>query len=432
MELSNINILQIIYLLLLVRLSTKATHIMRCELLNSNTDIPVTGIRDSISEQDISVNRNYNTGNKIRTGVVTSQYGFLAFASRDDYDYVLSVIGKYDDKELDAWEQSIGFTSAYTAFSYPQQYNVDPADNLNSLFEDEFLLRILDKNGMIQIGNQVFNLEVNYYRLLAINHNHFPYFRDAFINGIFEPQVMNQYNILVDDIDVFEHLDTGVVGFDNYDSGLGQYSEYGNPKDERFGGAGTTGSNPKGDRFGGGLRGHSDQNSGGGGGLKGKSDRFTGGSGKPGTPEDPKIVKTIFTNKSAANDDLKDSAGTIWRADVKVSYQKALVYFSLMAELKYMAGGFPWTQKKTDIWLFRDAASPMPITSTYCMFEPKRRSKSYPSIPHQNYDGRKFDNKLNWRMYEASRGLAAFDLNAVFGYEDNTGVPRQVQVRITK
>ncbi|MBX2907620.1 MAG: hypothetical protein KF744_16365 [Taibaiella sp.] len=391
------------------------------ESLNSKTDVTARGSVLNNSWEEHHTYRTRENESKLIGGVTTSRDGFLIFASRDSYDYVLSILGKYDDLQLDHWERSMGFTSAFTAFSYPEQFDVNSEDNLNSLFEDDFLLRILDKNGLVQIGNQVFNLQVNNYRLLAINQNSFLNFQDAFVQGIFIPSVMNQFNTL-DEIDVFDILDTGITGID-YNVGVFSDSSasasaktIGNGKPKMT----TDPPPPPPPPPPGGTIGN------------GKP-RMTGGESKPPAPGPDRT--TIFTNKNQYNDDVSgEGINGTFRADVKASYQKAAIYFSLMAELKYMkriSSSSIWRIERTDICFVMNPTFFM----SYCSYK-KRGSSStdVPTVPHQQWVNRKvMVNKLNWRPYEGSRQLDNYVMNVMFAYQNVVGSDiREVQVYINK
>jgi hypothetical protein len=378
---------------------------MKCESLNSKTDMHSGRTVGANLWQEWPLLSTNVVDIKLNGGVTTSQYGFLSFTSRGSYDHVLSIIGKYDDHQLDAWEQSMGFTSAFTVYSDPNKYNVHPGNNLNSLFEDEFLLRFLDKNGMVQIGNQIFNVQVNNFRLMAINQNSFPYFQNAFIKGEFIPNVMNQFNIN-EDIDVFDVLDTGVTGI-NFR--IKDYADDPPPPSSSSGS------------------------------IRTKADRFTG-TGKPGTPWDPRRVETIFTNKESFNYDLLGDDGQTYRAQVKASYQTALLYFSLMTEMKYMRR-YPshafWDNMFTSICFIVGPTVSIAFKS-YCDYKKMGDSTLHiPTVPHQNDPGMKHGvDKLNWRPYEGSRRLYSYTMDVMYAFINYADSPpvntKAVQVKITK
>jgi hypothetical protein len=428
----------------------KATHDMQKELLNSPTD---GNILNNVSFASNSVtcftkpDSNIIVDKRVLNNVIVSNYGFLTFSSRDSYDASLDILKDYDEIEMDAWEKSIGFSSAYTVFSNPQLYNEKPENNLNSLFEDDFLLRLLNKNGIIQIGQYVFKLEVNNYRVLEISSHYLSAHYDTFINGYFNPLVMNEFNTL-DDRDVFDVLDKGIVGERIITTPISSSTEsetgilyipdpnsyttgvYTSPIQRIYNNFNNDNShvvlNPKGVRF-----------------IGNGKPVIVGGEDKPGTPEDPRKTEQIFTNKESFNYDVQGTDGFMYRAQVKASYQTALIYYSLVTVLNYrrraMGGDAidSWAKAYSKICF---VVGPVFIGHSFidyrsfCKYKSKGKAdEQFPTVPHQNEGGAKNNtHELHWRPYESSRKLERYAMNIMFAFINQENFWKAVQVSITK
>lgn len=298
-------------------------------------------------------------------GIELTQEGYLKFSDRDAYDAVLEIIKDYSDEQMDEWEGTLGFVSAYTTFQSPQTYGVSPSDNNNTIMEDPLFLRIIDRNGVIQIGDYIFRAEANNDRVLEMHENNKSGYFAQFKTGSFEPTVMNELCSATETEegdDIFEILATNVTGITK-----------------------TTGTPT---------------------GITGTGGAYIG------------CATNSGNNSTRKYNDDKSNGSTTYRADCKSVYQAVVFYFSLMSELKYMRGGPTiWTQQSTSI-------SYSTGWGTYCNFKPKNRAWQYPSVP-----GGTTSHKLTWRPYSGSRKLTNYDMNAIFLYTAWCGQTASVQVR---
>lgn len=108
-------------------------------------------------------------------------------------------------------------------------------------------------------------------------------------------------------------------------------------------------------------------------------------------------------------------------ADAKVVYQKAGIYFSLLAELKYMR-----RLQDDSNWFWNQEYTSMNLLTTY---QYKRRCGDESSGSDFNSVG--YDNKINQRVYESSNGLARYSFSGDFTYVANhTSPPQSTSFRL--
>lgn len=301
-------------------------------------------------------------------GVSVSSQGFLKFETVDAYEEVLHQLSGMSNEELNNWEESIGFVSSYSYYGienfennipYTEDINADPEITIeefkNSSYVDPLLLRIIDRYGMIQIDKFVFNSRIDDGYVLEMNSSYLPTNYEDLKNGNFKSDRMNR---LTNDWDQDVAGDIDI--FDYLKTGI----------------TGLT--------------------------LMSAKNMFH-------VKEVPDRSLTIVT----------DNSGTTYRADTKVSYQKAVFFFSLIAKLKYQrkASGnlSPWVAVTTELCFLTNYNLNM-VTS--CKYKPKKNSEQFPIPPHQNYQGRITDNKIDWRSYEGGRKLEKYELKAWFSYVD--------------
>lgn len=152
-------------------------------------------------------------------------------------------------------------------------------------------------------------------------------------------------------------------------------------------------------------------------------------SGYVGIDQAPLLVpEGLFGTEHKVNDDEWQTGGVTWRADCKSVYQKAVFYFSLVSEMKYMSGFIGtavWSPRSTEIWL-SDNVPP----STKCTYT-RRRTTNQVNINEPSNSVT--NNKFTWRPYSGSRALISYDLDSRFGYISvPTSTTRFVRVRILK
>lgn len=144
----------------------------------------------------------------IPAGSVTrTSYGFLKFKDLATYEAALSVISNLSDAQLDAWEMSLGYQSAYSYYNIAavdltlsedsatgEEKRANIPGFKNSVVEDDLLLRIMDKNGMIQVGDYVFAASMDEGYILETNARNLGRQYTNLSTGVFVPSVMNKFN----------------------------------------------------------------------------------------------------------------------------------------------------------------------------------------------------------------------------------------------
>ncbi|GAA5100810.1 hypothetical protein GCM10023210_39690 [Chryseobacterium ginsengisoli] len=338
--------------------------------------ITISALFSSCSNEDViqnnetlnvKVSANKNTIAGIDK-VTVSEYGFLKFESPESYEEAVKQLSEMSKEELDNWEKSIGFVSSYSFYGisdfeenipYTEDINANPELSIegfkNSSYVDPLLLRIIDRYGIVQIGDFIFNSKIDDGYVLEIGSTDFAANYNDFKNGTFKADKMNMLTNewdknISENIDIFEYLKTGIKGL-------------------------TLMSN-----------------------------------------------KNMFHNKEVPDRSptiVIDGSGTTYRADAKVSYQKAVFYFSLIAKLKYQRKGSgnlsPWVAVSTHMCFLTNYNLNMVTT---CKYKAKKDSEKFPSPPHQNYQGMIDDNKLDWRAYHGGRKLEKYEMKAWFAYTD--------------
>jgi len=144
---------------------------------------------------------------KSMDGITVSEQGFLQFSDVGKYEETLQMLSNYSDHELNEWENAMDFESSF------RHYNISDVDaavhedpdtgeevrpNIpgfnNGVAEDDLLLRIIDKNGMIQIGNFVFAAFMDNGFVLEMDAIHIDEHYQDLVDGAFDPDIMNKFN----------------------------------------------------------------------------------------------------------------------------------------------------------------------------------------------------------------------------------------------
>lgn len=114
-----------------------------------------------------------------------------------------------------------------------------------------------------------------------------------------------------------------------------------------------------------------------------------------------------------------------YRVKVKHGYQKAGIYFSLMTEIKHMsldqsAGNLsPWASSNTYLSLdFR-----------YSKYKPRCKADEFGPT---NKVIEPWENKINHRPYESSRGLAKYEIKSEYVFEERSvlGIGNLVSIKL--
>lgn len=320
--------------------------------------------------------------------VSLTSYGFLKFDTPEDYDAILGILKDYSTEQLDIWEETLGFTSSRTVYADPTSYGVTAADNKNEIFEDELFHTLINQDGMVQIGNYLFKTEIDFDKILEIKIDFYPTYMSDFNAGVFEATEMNEFDTEWDETtaaydNIFDYLNTGAVG-------TIKTTAYTEP---------TWILDPV---------------------VNTDADCNT---------YIPSLGSPVYEKQTQ---DIYDGAST-WRSDCKAVYQKAGIYFSLIAKQKYQKGnpGTLYLSTQTDMWTLRN---PQLGYWTECTYTRKRsNTQQTDAPPHLNItDRKKGTNVLAWRPYSSMRGLKLYDLDVWFVYYDYCGQPSGVHVKTEK
>ncbi len=147
---------------------------------------------------------------KVRTNqneVFKTEFGFLKFQNRDIFDRLLVELNGMNEEQLNSWEQGMNFTSLYTMM----QNGTEPESNLNKKCPDDLLLRILNKDGIIQIGDYVFKSETDIGLCWTLNQSNLNTNLSDLISRNFISTSMNRFNENLEE-DVYDLLSAGTVG----------------------------------------------------------------------------------------------------------------------------------------------------------------------------------------------------------------------------
>jgi hypothetical protein len=148
-----------------------------------------------------------NSGHNTKTRglqVQKNSYGFLQFSSRDGFDSVMTNLIPMNTAQLDSWENGLGFTSRRRTIE-------SSVLNYNTTLYDEILLSIIDKDGLVQIGNTIFKAENDQGLCWTLSSSYASTDLNNLKNRIFIPTKMNKFNDAMVS-DVYDTLATNIVG----------------------------------------------------------------------------------------------------------------------------------------------------------------------------------------------------------------------------
>ncbi|MNS49169.1 hypothetical protein D3C72_817670 [compost metagenome] len=156
---------------------------------------------------------------QLATIQVSQDHGYLMFKDVTEYENTIQTLSQMTDAELDSWEASLtGFTSAYTAYGFDiEDPSLVPADDKNSQAFDPLFKRIINADGIIQIGSFIFNSRLNEGFVLEMDAGNVSWAWNDFRSANFNSEIMNKFGAneteyLGNYNDVFELLETGVHG----------------------------------------------------------------------------------------------------------------------------------------------------------------------------------------------------------------------------
>jgi hypothetical protein len=136
--------------------------------------------------------------------VQKNSYGFLQFSSRGGFDSVMTNLIPMTTAQLDSWETGLNFTSRRRTTNYS-------GTNYNTTIYDEILLSIIDKDGLVQIGNTIFKAENDQGLCWTLSSNYASTDLSNLKNRVFVSSKMNKFNDAMVS-DVYDTLATGIVG----------------------------------------------------------------------------------------------------------------------------------------------------------------------------------------------------------------------------
>jgi|GEM_PF-1406518 len=192
-------------------------------ILSAFALLALASCKKTASENQRETNKVSLISGSTETFSVTED-GYLHFASPEAYNAVLNDLNALTEEELNNWEEVIGYTSSYTHYGIA---NIDEDDSVaisglsddfrNKGFVDPFLLRIIDKDGILRIGDYLFKFMIDDGYILQMYAKDMRVAYQDFRDGIFKSRFMNKLenahlDQLDDSEDIFDLLGTGVVG----------------------------------------------------------------------------------------------------------------------------------------------------------------------------------------------------------------------------
>lgn len=142
-------------------------------------------------------------------------HGFLVFDSREAFDDYLTEIKDLSIDQVEEMNLSIGFHSSKDRM----ENGIREFKNLNSGVTDEMLLSLVDANGLIQVGDNIFKVETDLGYCWTMNRIYLKSDYDKLIRDEFNPETMNRFSVSIEeelDIDIYEYLEKGIVGVDQW------------------------------------------------------------------------------------------------------------------------------------------------------------------------------------------------------------------------
>lgn len=130
---------------------------------------------------------------------------FMKFDNRAELDATLNEIKDFEVEALDQWSAQQNFVNARVYFR-----NNSAEVNKNDAVESDILYTIMNKDGLIQIGDYVYMHDLNSGLIWTISREKFGVYGENFIGKNYLPQVMNKFNL--EEEDIIERTETGVVG----------------------------------------------------------------------------------------------------------------------------------------------------------------------------------------------------------------------------
>lgn len=275
------------------------------------------------------------------TGVSVSSNGYLVFQNEDVYDSTLNQLATLNESELDAWENSLGYSSLRQALNTETETFQIQTENRSA--NDDLLRTILNPDGVVQIGGYIFKAEADKGYVTELDAADIQHF-DDFNTGTFVTGVTNRFDL--DEEDAFDSLATGMRG-------------------QNFA-----------------------------------------------------LRMPLFGTGDKYNDDVYHGTGEnefIWRADTKLSYQKAVFYFSLMGECKLQI-------KRPNAVFWQGLSGTNNIELKYCDYYWKNKKNNTGSNPAYYQLSSTTANKLNFRPYSGNRALKEFYMRAHFYWQGPNGL----------
>lgn len=173
-------------------------------------------LQDEKSSLTSESNSEINTTNDSEEDVFKTTHGYLKFENREVFENYLEMFHESSEEELATWNQSLNFESSKLYWAT----QINTTGNLNSMSDDDLLLSILDKDGLVQIGEGIYKIQSNKELCWTLGAQNYSFLKEFRI-GNFIPEAMNVFNSEFDG-DVYEEMEKGTVGVDQSELELGQ------------------------------------------------------------------------------------------------------------------------------------------------------------------------------------------------------------------
>lgn len=157
--------------------------------------------------KEVLTPQKYQNTENTKIGIFKTEDGFLKFDSRDLFEKTIEELNDFDGEELDKWANEFDFTSNKMYWTGV----VNSKRNSNSTSTDELLLTLIDKNGLVQIGNSIYRIDSDNELCWTLDATHLEADLDNLIQHKFNEKSMNVFNSAFQG-DVFEEMKKGTVG----------------------------------------------------------------------------------------------------------------------------------------------------------------------------------------------------------------------------
>lgn len=151
------------------------------------------------------------------TGIIQTEQGFLRFENRDAFDQICEELSEYTIDHLTEWAIGLELISLSECRSNGSELDQDN----NTRCDDYLWTSLIDRYGLIQIGNYIYKSETDLDIAWSMSVDHMDSDLSNLITRNYVAEKMNIFNSSFDldnDIDIIEFVETGRVGVNKINS----------------------------------------------------------------------------------------------------------------------------------------------------------------------------------------------------------------------